>query len=330
MRGIRTVPRDSRQKGGAIVERFCTYCGKPLPEDGVCGCQPDTEETTSLDTPRESAPVAEPKAAEETAAQESCTQTDMAQDLPMFQPAPASENLYWKKLKEPMGRLKSFLLDYWRDPIKATTGVLKARDSALAVTMMVLHVVLAGLVLFVASSKLLHTAVESVAGASGGRTDIYVPLFTTWMVGARIAIIALALSVLAVFVQIKLTRVNAGFYYVLLAVGVNTVFSSAALLLALLFILFGWWMGAALALVLGAVFWCGLMTLLLVKIFGLPMTGSHLTMAAVLMTVVLSMTVCTGGKLCEQATAGMYVAGQSLEDRLDDWTDSFGSLNDLF
>lgn len=312
------------------MERFCTYCGKPLPEDGVCDCQTAQEETTSLDTTQENAQVAEPQAAGEAAAPERCTPTDMAEDLPMFQAAPPGENLYWKKLKEPLGRLTFFLRDYWRDPIKTTTGVLKARDSALAVTMMVLHVILAGLVLFVASSKSLHAIAESVAGASGGRTDIYVPFFTTWIMGARIAVIALALSVLAVFVQIKLTRVNAGFYYVLLAVGVNTVFSSAALLLVLLFILFGWAMGAVLALILSAVFWCGLITLLLVKIFGVPMTGAHLTMTAVLLAAVISMTVWTGGKLCEQATGGMYIAGQSVEDRLDNWTDTFGNLNDLF
>ena len=312
------------------MDRFCTYCGKLLPEDGVCGCQPEEEETTSLDTTKENAQVAEPQAPGETAPQECCTQTDMAEDLPMFHAAPAGENIYWKKLKEPLGRLTFFLQDYWRDPIKTTTGVLKARDSALAVTMMVLHVILAGFILFVASSKILHTIVESTAGASGGRTDIYVPFFTTWLMGARIAVIALALSVLAVFLQIKLTRVNAGFYYVLLAVGVNTVFSSAALLLALLFILFGWGMGAALALILSAVFWSGLITLLLVKIFGVPMTGAHLTMTAVLLAAVISMTVWTGGKLCEQAAGGMYVAGQSVEDRLDNWTDSFGKLNDLF
>lgn len=312
------------------MDRFCTYCGKLLPEDGVCNCQPEQEETKSLDAPRESAEVAEPQTSGEAAVQERSTPTDMAEDRPMFQAAPAGENIYWKKLKEPLGRVTLFLRDYWRDPIKTTTGVLKARDSVLAVTMMVLHVILAGLVLFVASSKSLHAIVDSVAGASGGRTDIYVPFFTTWLTGARIAVIALALSVLAVFLQIKLTRVNAGFYYVLLAVGVNTVFSSAALILTVLFILFGWGMGAALALILGAVFWCGLITLLLVKIFGVPMTGAHLTMTAVLLAAVISMTVWTGGKLCEQAAEGMFVAGQSVEDRLDNWMDTFGSLNDLF
>ena len=138
------------------MDRFCTYCGKLLPEDGVCGCQPEEEETTSLDTTKENAQVAEPQAPGETAPQECCTQTDMAEDLPMFHAAPAGENVYWKKLKEPLGRLTFFLRDYWRDPIKTTTGVLKARDSALAVTMMVLHVILAGFILFVASSKILQ------------------------------------------------------------------------------------------------------------------------------------------------------------------------------
>ena len=50
------------------MERFCTYCGKPLPEDGVCDCQTAQEETTSLDTTQENAQVAEPQAAGEAAA----------------------------------------------------------------------------------------------------------------------------------------------------------------------------------------------------------------------------------------------------------------------
>ena len=75
------------------MERFCTYCGKPLPEDGVCDCQTAQEETTSLDTTQENAQVAERRLRERLRPRSAALQRIWAEDLPMFQALP-QERIY--------------------------------------------------------------------------------------------------------------------------------------------------------------------------------------------------------------------------------------------
>lgn len=351
------------------MDKFCTNCGKPLPEDGVCDCMTSREETEASEVPEETPlepaasettvteePAAVEAAAEEPVGEDSSTveeaaagepaaeeaaaaeqpdveplfQKEMPQEPPMFQAAPAEESAFVKKTKETLGGLGAFCKDYWHDPMKATVTVLKAREMRMSVIMMVINVLLSGLVLFAAGSRFLNAVVKATMGLFGGSADVEMPFFLSMFMGMATAVVALALSMAAVFALLKLARINARFSYVVMAVGINTVFCSAALVLALLFILFGWVGGVVLALFACAVFWCVLLTLLLVRVFGVPMDGLRLVVTGLLLTVVVALTVWAGSNLASEAASEMSVAGYSFGDNLDDMEDLFGGMADFF
>lgn len=319
------------------MSKFCAQCGKPLPEDGVCDCQaaaPEETQAVNQEAPQaepqaaaQEAPQAQPEAAPQEAPQaepqpEFQPGAQSAADAPMFQAAaaPAGENAFVKTVKETAGRAVTFLKDYWRDPMKATVAAMKAKDMPLAVVMMVINILLSGFVLFAACSKFIGALMNATLGFFGSSAEIGVPFFTSMFMGMLTAVVALALSMLAVFALVKLARIHAGPEYIVVALGLNTVFCSAALVLALLFAIFGWFTGVALAMILCAIVWCVLLVLLLTKVFGVPMTGLHVTVAAVVLTVALGLTCWIGGKLTGQVADGLSVDGYSVGD-MDDLFD---------
>lgn len=331
------------------MSKFCTRCGKPLPEDGVCDCQavlsedpqevtqevPQTEAQEAPQAAAQEAPQAEPEAAPQEAPQaepqpafQPGAQQAPQGEAPMFQAAAAAggENAFVKTVKETAGRAVTFLKDYWSDPMKATVASMKAKDMTLAVVMMVINILLSGFVLFAACSKFIGAIMNATLGFFGASAGVGVPFFTSMLMGMLTAVVALALSMLAVFAVVKLARIHAGPEYIVVALGLNTVFCSAALVLALLFAIFGWFTGVALAMILCAIVWCVLLVLLLTKVFGVPMTGLHVTVAAVVLTVALGLTCWIGGKLVGQVADGLSVDGYSVGDM----DDLFGDMEDFF
>lgn len=339
------------------MSKFCTRCGKPLPESGVCDCQaapqePEQEVTQEVPqaepqavaqevpeaAPQQDAPQAEPQEApqpEPEAAPQPEFQPGAQQapqgEAPMFQAAaPAGENAFVKKVKETAGRTGTFLKNYWHDPMKATVAAMKAKDMALAVVMIVINVLLSGLVLFAGCSKFVGLIMKSTLGLFGASADVGVPFFTSMFMGILTAVVALALSMLVVFALVKLAHIHAGPEYIVVALGLNTVFCSAALVLALLFAIFGWFTGVALAMTLCAIIWCVLLVLLLTKVFGVPTTGLHVTVAAVALTVALGLTFWVGSKLIGQVGEGLTVDGYSVGQGIDDLDDLFGDMEEFF
>ena len=171
------------------MAKFYTYCGKPLPESGVCDCE-------------------ESKAAAQ----------QQPQGQPQPQAQPISENIYVKKTKAAVGQSVPFVKEYWKEPMNATLRVLRDKNMALAIVMMVVNAIVTGLLLFAGYAKI----GGSIKDAIGSRIDISVPFFTDLFLGIVIAVVALALSVVVLFLLLKICKVDANITYVIMAVGVNS------------------------------------------------------------------------------------------------------------
>ena len=287
------------------MAKFCTYCGKPLPESGVCDCE--ASQAAGQQQPQE--PQAQPQ---EPQGQPQQPQGQSQQP----QGQPVSENVYVKKTKTVVSQSVPFVKEYWKEPMNATVKVLREKNLALAVVMMVVNAIVTGLLLFTCYSKIGGALKDAV-----GRVDISVPFFSHLLLGIVMALVAMALSAVLLFLLLKACKVDANFVYVIVAVGVNTVPCTLCLVLALLLALFGWTTGVVLALVLGCVAWGALGFLLLTKVFGVKVTGLVLTLSCLFFTVVLGLNFWLGSKLALSAGGQIEVEGEKISDTLDDLED---------
>lgn len=284
------------------MAKFCTYCGKPLPENGQCDCE-----------------------ASKAAAQQ---QPQQAPAQPQQAPAqPISENVYVKKTKTAVNQSVPFVKEYWKEPMNATLRVLRDKNMALAIVMMVVNAIVTGLLLFTCYSKIAGVFKDAL----GSGVDISVPFFSHLFLGIVIAVVAMALSAVALFALLKICKVDANFTYVVIAVGVNTVPCTVCLVLALLLGLFGWATGVLLALVLGCVAWGALAFLLLTKVFGVKVSGLLLTLGTVFFTVVLALNFWLGSKLTLSAGGQIEVEGEKISETFEaledmDLEDLLGNL----
>ena len=270
------------------MAKFCTYCGKPLPESGQCDCE----------------------ASKAAAAQQAAPQPQAA---PQAQAQPLSENEYVKKTKAAANALVPFLKAYWADPMGATVAAMREKNLGVPVLLMVINVVLAGLVLFTSFARLLSPL--------GKLADISVPFFTHFLLGIVMGIVGLALAAVLLFLLLKLLKVNASFTYVIIAVGANSLLYSGCLVLALLLALFGWATGILIALVLAGVVCSVMAVVLLTKVFGVKVSGAAAALAAVFCAAMLLLNCWIGSKLVMSAVGSIEVEGESISDTLDEISD---------
>ena len=266
------------------MANFCTRCGKPLPESGICDCMTAAE------------PQAE--AQQQAAGQQSAPQ----------QAAPAAENVYVKKTKNAINGVLPLVKGYWKDPMNATLGVMREKNMAVTIVLMVVNALVTGLLMLTAFHKLVGDT---------GVLEVTVPFFSTMLFGILVAAVALALSAVGLFAMLKISHVDTSFNYVIMAVGVNSLFCTVCLVLALLFALIGWLYGVLLAPLLSVIVWGVVGVLLLTKIFGVSMSGLGLTLTVVLFGVVLALNAWIGGKLVQAAAGKIEVGGYELEEAFD-------------
>ena len=327
------------------MAKFCTYCGKPLPESGQCDCELSAAARAAAANPAPEEPVAEPAPETQTAAAESAAAEpadaaeSAAAESATAEPAaaaggpapqagqaqgvPISENEYVKKTKAAVSQSVPFAKDYWKDPIGATRRVLQENNMALAIVMIVVNALMAGLLVFTCLAKLagsMKSLVRDLGGLFGEsmRVSVSAPFFPSLFYGILMSLLAMALSLLILFVLLKIFKINAKFGYLLMTVGVNSIFCTACLLLALLCALFGWVTPMLICLVLSVVVWGILGVLLLTKLFGVPLSGLMVTLAAVFFTLVIGVNIWLGSKLSMAALGQVEVEDVKISEFLDE------------
>ncbi len=273
------------------MAKFCTYCGKPLPENGQCDCP-------------------ESAAARAQQAQQAAPQPGAA---PQAQAQPLSENEYVQKTKAAANALVPFLKAYWKDPMGSTVAAMREKNLGVPVLLMVINALLAGLVLFVSFARLLSPLSSLM--------DLSVPFFPPFLLGIVMAAIGLALAAVLLFLLLKVLKINASFTYVVIAVGANSLPYTACLVLALLLALFAWATGIVIALVLAGVVSCVLAVALLTKVFGVQITGAAATLIAVFCAAALLLNCWLGSKLALSAAGSIEVSGDSISDLIDEMED---------
>ena len=229
-----------------------------------------------------------------------------------------------------MNQSVPFVNEYWKEPMNATLRVLRDKNMALAIVMMVINAIVTGLLLFTCCAKVGGILKDSF----GSRVDVSVPFFTDLFLGIVIAAVALALSAVLLFLLLKACKVDASFTYVIIAVGVNSVPSTVCLVLALVLAIFGWATGVILALLLSFVVWNALCFLLLIKVFGVKVSGLLLTLGTVFFAVALALSVWLGGKLTLAAYGNIEVEDTKISEMFDmiedmDAEDILGSMMGL-
>ena len=328
------------------MAKFCTYCGKPLPEDGVCGCEASeaakaaAEAASAAEPEAVAASVEEPIAAAAEAAPASEPEASPESAPSAVQEDAAAGNEYVKKTKAAVSQSVPFVKDYWKTPMNATLHALQEKNMALSIVLMVVNALVTGLFLFACLGKVTSSAksaFKEMASLFGGsaRVSISTPFFSALFSGILIAVIAMALSALFLFALLKILKINASFGYVVIAVGVNSVLCTACLILALVCALFGWVAPTLICLMLGVVVWAVLGVLLLTRVFGAKVSGLMLTLTSVFFAVVLALNCWLGGKLAIGAAGQIKVedvklkeAFEEMEDQIDDM--DFEDIMDQF
>lgn len=322
------------------MAKFCTYCGKPLPESGICGCEASeaakaAKEAAASQTP---AGVSDPVQAESAAQPSEPVSESAAPNAPSSsaqsaaEAAPAAENVYVQKTKAAVSQSVPFVKDYWKSPMNATLRVLKGKKLALSIVMMVVNALVTGLFLFTCLSKVtgsFKSMYKEMSGLFGGsaRVSISTPFFASLLYGILIAVVALALSALALFVLLKIFKINASINYVVMAVGVNSVLCTACLVLSLLCALFGWFTPTLICLMLSFVVWVVLGVLLLIKVFGANVSSLMMTLSSALFAVVLALNCWAGSKLSIKAAGQIEVADVKLQESFEEIEDEMGDLD---
>ena len=332
------------------MAKFCIYCGKPLPESGQCDCELSAAARAAAANPAPEEPAvepaaetaaAEPAAAEpaapagdtgSTAAEPTEAAGDAAPQAGPAQGTPISENEYVKKTKAAVSQSVPFAKDYWKDPIGATRRVLQENNMALAIVMIVVNALMAGLLVFTCLAKLsgsMKSLVRDLGGLFGEsmRVSVSAPFFPSLFYGILMSLLAMALSLLILFVLLKIFKINAKFSYLLMTVGVNSIFCTACLLLALLCALFGWVTPMLICLVLSVVVWGILGVLLLTKLFGVPLSGLMVTLAAVFFTLVIGVNLWLGSKLSMAALGQVKVEDVKISEFLDEAEDQLDDMD---
>ena len=300
------------------MAKFCTYCGKPLPEDGVCDCELSAAARAAAAQQAEAAAAPAEEPAPSAPAGEGGAQAAPA--------APAAENVYVKKTKAAVSQSVPFVKEYWKNPIQATRRVLQENNMALAIVMIVVNALITGLLVFACLAKLaggIKAGFKAMGGLFGDsmRVSVAAPFFPSLFYGILMAVIALALSVLILFLLLKIFKVNLKFSYLVITVGGTSVFCSAILVLAILFSVFGWVVPVLFCLVLGAVVWGVLGILLLTKLFGVPISGLLVTLASVFFALVIAVNCWLGSKLSLQALGQVEIEDTKISEALEELED---------
>jgi hypothetical protein len=274
------------------MAKFCTFCGKPLPEDGVCDCA-----ASQAAGPQAAGPQAAPQAGP--------------------QAAPAAENIYVQKTKQAVGESVPFLKEYWKSPMDATVRVLQSNNLALSIVMMVVNALLSGLLLIAC----FNGALSYLQDLFGTHFSSSVPFVSSLIFGILMSVLALALSVLVIFALLKISKINANINYIVMAVGINSVPCSVCLVLALVCALIGWGTGVVIFLALSTIAWAIVGVLVLTRVFGVPLSGLTVTLSSVFFVIMLVVNSWLGSKLVLNASGQIKVEGTKLKEAYEEIED---------
>lgn len=330
------------------MAKFCTNCGKPLPESGICDCQAnaadqEVRKEVACDEPVRAAPAGDAQTPQEAASEQDLPETaseseqteaatapeqisegQQAQQSSIAPAAPVDEGAFVKKTKQATGETLSFIKAYFGDPAGATAAALKGKNWAVAIIMMALSAVFSGLMVLTSISKAMG-GLGRMVRSSFGRVDIDVPFFAPFFAGVAIAIVVLALSMLALFALLRIVKVKVSFEYIVIAVGVNALLCAAFTALAWLCMLVGLTKVALAVLVLGGIFWGALGVAIAMKVFDAKFTSVLTLLYTVFFGIVLFLNLWAGSKLVVGAVGKVKVedveiseAVEELEDQLED------------
>lgn len=281
------------------MAKFCTNCGNPTDENGVCpNCAAAPTATA--------APTAAP------------TATATA--------APAAENQYVAITKTAVKQTIPFAKSYWKTPMEATAEIVRGKNMALAAVLMVIYAIVNGLLIFTIYSTVI-SKVGSIYAIFSGSSDmgLSAPIIPMLIAGIGIAIVALVLTVGVVFAILKLCKNNADWKAVVIAVGCNTVALTLCLALSIVCIFLGIYSIAAVLVVLNIVLWMLLTILIPNQVFGVSYNGAAILVGAVAIAVAIYLTAMMVGKMNIYAVSSIETPlgsiGEVSEAAIEELTD---------
>lgn len=214
---------------------FCTKCGKPLPEDGVCPC--------TLSAP---AQPANPYAA--------------VDYTPATNGAPAQPSAFSIALKNAPSMLKA----YFRNPIGTSRIAADKRD--------VMSGVISALGLLIVSFlSFLFIALRYMSISESGVKSTYFPA-AAWIVnGLFLPVIAVAMTIIIIYAMAGVSRVRVDFSSVLASIGVNCILPAIVLFVGMLLsMITPWFFDLACQLTFAT--WMVLTFILVTQVFGIKLS----------------------------------------------------------
>ena len=278
------------------MAKFCSYCGKLLQEGEACDCRSQPVEA----------------------------QAENVSEQPV-QAAPAAENAGIKtdKIKETASGYMAFLKQYFKEPFAVSKKAISENNMVVAAISMAVYWVSVFFLMLAAFGKVTGYAEKMMGFWS--ETEVKMPFFSTFIFSLLIAAVILFLSMIGLFLLLKICKANADIKQTLLAVGINAIIPAACTLLAfvcvfislklsLFFLILGLIVSAMLAIAIPA------------KIFDVHSSGTALCVSAVVFTVIVAISFYINGKLVTSAAGKIEVEGEPISDMLEE---ALGELEDM-
>lgn len=318
------------------MAKICEYCGRELAEGEACTC-PQSVLLRSLHQGPDQGASAQPAPRPAFVPDESRVNWGVDHQPPaaapadsLFQqmaegsapaagPAPRSAS----RIRTAFRNIGPFFRAYFRAPGESIKTACTHHDLPLAVIYLLLFLVLGGLffvTLFCRAAELLVSAVSGVGsllqgflgGYGGVRTHIAVPVTRTFLLGALLFAVAVALLVLAVFVAGKVGRTGGTLKSAFILCSLNTLVPSPGLILAIFMLFFSLRL-TVYALLLAAVAWLVTTVLCAYQVAGAPASGRYwfALLLGVVAACILGSLLC--GPIFQAALGGVSVNGAPLD-----------------
>lgn len=207
------------------MAKFCKHCGTQLEEGQLCTC-PQAQAEAAQQPVQQAQPVPPPQPAQ-----------------PQYAPpqqAPAAPSPVGAAFKNVLPFFKA----YMHSPVNATRTAIAHNDLILAVILLAIQAIAAGLMIFSLLSKVCG-AIKSLAfGMLGGYRNSsslfggpnIAPSFLMSLIfGVLAAVIAIAIFAVLVFAVAKIMKSACSFKDVIIACGANSLFVTVLLLLSFIF-----------------------------------------------------------------------------------------------
>ena len=280
------------------MANFCTNCGRPLTDGVPCPCTQAnayTVDTVQNQTP----PSPEPTA---------------ATSAPMQAAAPSL-----------ISDFTNFLKSYFRDPAQTVRQFTAARNSKLAIVWAVLFCLVSGLLLSV-QMYTIFDPVDTMLKRAGNNIAMDISPVLQFGDGVLIGICALLLTILVLFLLIKLSRGMDSFASVALAVCYSTPYPTALFLLACIFVLFGWTVAALLVIGLALILWIVMVLFLHNEVYRQTFSGLTMVLSAILLLAMLSAQFTFSFQRIKHSIVSVEFNGYSLEEVVDDLSDQWDDM----